>query len=123
MGRRGNGFGSSIQNQMTANVVPIIFTIFYGVLLLYYSLRASQNPTQVFIALSLFCASELVNSPLPLLRLIKLPLVRVTTFVLYATISDDKRLRRNPESVTLSVFLSVGFLALLYSTYALVLDR
>lgn len=63
MGRRGSGLGTSIQNQFQnpMTVLAIIFTVFYGVLLLNYILKAIQNPTQVFIVLSLFCASELVN--------------------------------------------------------------
>ena len=59
MARRGGSGGI----QLTITSVPILFAVLYGIMLLYYIRRAIQNPTQVFITLSLFCASELVNAP------------------------------------------------------------
>jgi len=40
----------------------IVFAVFYGLTLLYYLRRASDNTTYVFIMLSFFCASELLNT-------------------------------------------------------------
>lgn len=60
----GSGSGSSSGGsgiKLTANSVPILFAILYGIMLLYYFRRTIRNPTQVFFMLSLFCTSELMN--------------------------------------------------------------
>lgn len=43
----------------TNNSVRFIFALLYGIMFSCHVLRAIQNPTQVYILLSLFCASEL----------------------------------------------------------------
>jgi len=42
-----------------------VFACFYAIFLPYYIWRATRNPTYVLIILSLFCASELLNTHHP----------------------------------------------------------
>lgn len=84
----------------------IIMAVVYLPLFILNVVRSIRNPTYVLIVLALFCA------------------IRVTAFTLRAILAGSDTAGENINVyIAESVIYSVGFFALLYSAYSLVLDR
>jgi len=58
----GGGFDFAPEFHIGPAAGSVVFAILYAIALLYYLRRANDNTTYVFIMLSFFCASELVNT-------------------------------------------------------------
>ncbi|KAJ7503074.1 hypothetical protein B0H11DRAFT_1854316 [Mycena galericulata] len=83
-----------------------IFAALYLPLLLWFIRQSIKNTTYVYIVLVVFC------------------LMRVVAFIIRAMLADSKTLGQNLRLFTADeVLFGVGFFALLYSAYTLVLDR
>jgi hypothetical protein len=103
----------------------VILTLVYLPLFLWFIRQSIKNTTYVYISLSVFCLSES-----PLLIFVSLAitllesLVRVVAFIMRAMLIGSKSLGQNLNVfIADEIMFGVGFFALLYSAYTLVLDR
>ncbi|KAF7329599.1 hypothetical protein MKEN_00222900 [Mycena kentingensis (nom. inval.)] len=84
----------------------VIFTVLYIPLLLWFVVQSVRNTTYVYIVLTVFC------------------LMRIGAFVLRAILIGINSLHNSLNTFIVDqVLFGVGFFALLYSAYTLVLDR
>ncbi|KAJ7111376.1 hypothetical protein C8R44DRAFT_883181 [Mycena epipterygia] len=89
-----------------STLVAVIFAIIYLPLFLWFIRQSIKNTTYVYISLTVFC------------------LMRVVAFALRAILIKSKSLGENLNVfIADEVMFGVGFFALLYSAYTLVLDR
>ncbi|KAJ7496801.1 hypothetical protein FB451DRAFT_1208845 [Mycena latifolia] len=85
---------------------PALFAALYLPFFLWFIRQSIKNTTYVYIVLVVFC------------------LMRVTAFIIRAILADSTTLGQNLGLFTADeVLFGVGFFALLYSAYTLVLDR
>ncbi|KAF7366919.1 hypothetical protein MSAN_00950600 [Mycena sanguinolenta] len=84
----------------------VIFAVLYLPLSLWFIRQSIKNTTYVYIILTLFCA------------------MRLTAFIIRAILADSTKQASN-EGLFIAdeVLFGIGFFALLYSAYSLVLDR
>ncbi|KAJ6588101.1 hypothetical protein B0H19DRAFT_1300596 [Mycena capillaripes] len=84
----------------------VLFAVIYLLLGLWFVRQSIKNTTYVYIILTLFCT------------------IRVTAYILRAVLASSTAQGSNLSLFIASqVLFSVGFFALLYSAYSLVLDR
>ncbi|KAJ6588100.1 hypothetical protein B0H19DRAFT_1205772 [Mycena capillaripes] len=84
----------------------VIFALVYLPLFLWFIRQSIKNTTYVYISLTVFC------------------LMRVTAFTLRAILIGSKSLGKNLDVfIADQIIFGVGFFALLYSAFTLVLDR
>jgi len=89
-----------------STVAAVVFAVVYLPLFLWFIRQSIKNTTYVYISLTVFC------------------LMRVVAFALRAILIRSKSLGENLNVfIADEVMFGVGFFALLYSAYTLVLDR
>ncbi|KAF8189111.1 hypothetical protein K438DRAFT_1763860 [Mycena galopus ATCC 62051] len=89
-----------------STAAAVVFAIVYFPLFLWFIRQSIKNTTYVYISLTIFC------------------LLRVVAFILRAMLINSKSLGENLNIfIADEIIFGVGFFALLYSAYTLVLDR
>ncbi|KAF8189100.1 hypothetical protein K438DRAFT_1722263 [Mycena galopus ATCC 62051] len=89
-----------------STVAAVVFAIVYLPLFLWFVRQSIKNTTYVYISLTVFC------------------LMRVVAFILRAMLINSKSLGENLNVfIADEIMFGVGFFALLYSAFTLVLDR
>lgn len=121
----------------------IIFAVVYAPLALFYLFQAIRRPTSVSLTLSLFCVSKypiiiacFYLSPIQPHHRLPYPLswnspsdftpytVRIASFIMRALLTTEDSIEHNKNFfIAYEIIYNVGFFALLYSAYTLVLDR
>ncbi|KAG6889156.1 hypothetical protein C0995_003333 [Termitomyces sp. Mi166 len=102
----------------------IVFALAYLPLFVWFVRQSFGRPTYVFVVLSFFCSSKATRSPMFIPRLTWAYLVRIAAFTIRAVLAGSESAGENLGLfIADSVLFGVGFFALLYSAYTLVLDR
>ncbi|KAG6899180.1 hypothetical protein C0993_012626 [Termitomyces sp. T159_Od127] len=108
-----------------SRAAPIVFAAAYVPLFAWFVRQSTgRRLNYVFVALAIFCSSK-ATIVLSLYSEVDLSiLVRIAAFIIRAILAGSRSAGENLKLyITDVVLFSVGFFALLYSAYTLVLDR